>query len=142
MGSLRDELQSIYDARGELTPKAVVEVARNTNHPLHHRFEWDDRVAGERYRLVQASELIREVKVTYTTPSGEDHTVRAFTSVRLAQDVQSQAYKPTDEVLEDEFMRNLVLNECQREIDTLNKKYGHLKEYAALLRAAAEKAAS
>lgn len=142
MGSLRDELQSIYTARGELTPKIVVDEATNANHPLHHRFEWDNRIAGQKYREVQAAELIREVKIVYSAPSGEERSVRAFTSVRLGQDSPSQAYKPTDEVMEDEFLRTLVLAECQREIKTLNAKYGHLKEYSALLRAEAESAAS
>lgn len=52
-------LQEIARSAGSLTPEAIVNAARNPDHPLHHRFEWREDVAAEKYRLVQASMLIR-----------------------------------------------------------------------------------
>ena len=134
MASLRDQLTAIYRESGELTPGGVVAAATPVDHPLHDRFEWDDSVAGHEYRKVQASELIRSVKIVYReTPAGEPVRVRAFSSVR---DDKQQAYRPTEEVLSDEFSRRLLLNECRREIESLKRRYGHLEEFAALLAAA------
>jgi hypothetical protein len=48
---------------GRLTKDAVVQDARKKSSPLHSYFEWDDSIAGQRYRLVQAEELIGEVTV-------------------------------------------------------------------------------
>jgi hypothetical protein len=62
--AIRDQLQSIYDEQGVLTPALVVETARDENHPLHASFEWDDGIAGEKYRhkyshLAEFMEIVR-----------------------------------------------------------------------------------
>jgi len=51
---------------GKLTPSLVVEAAANPASPLHSEFTWDDSVAGQRYREVQARRLIRSVEVRVT----------------------------------------------------------------------------
>jgi hypothetical protein len=43
------------------TPEGVVEAARAETSPLHGFFEWDDNIAGEKYRLGQARDLIVRV---------------------------------------------------------------------------------
>jgi hypothetical protein len=50
-------------AGGKISPPDVVDAARNQNHPLHHRFIWDDAEAAEVQRLATARTLIREVEV-------------------------------------------------------------------------------
>ena len=47
---------------GRLTPKAVVDDARNKKSPLHGHFEWNDGTAAEKYREVQARRLISSVR--------------------------------------------------------------------------------
>lgn len=39
-----------------------LKAARPKSHPLHDEFEWDDAIAGERFRLLQAVMLIRRVR--------------------------------------------------------------------------------
>jgi hypothetical protein len=64
MSDLRDQLQNIADKYGgRITPAYVVDEARPPSHPLHHRFEWDDRIAGEAHRRRQAQELIQSVVI-------------------------------------------------------------------------------
>lgn len=136
MGNLRESLTRVYVERGELTPRSVVDDARPPEADLHHRFEWDDSIAGEEYRLVQARELIRSVRITYTPPDTvEPRSVRAFSSVR-GQDPDHQGYRPTEDVLQDDFSRKLLLKQCQREIADLQRRYGHLSEFAQMLREA------
>lgn len=135
MASLRDSLTRIYHERQRLTPKDVVDDARPPDSELHNRFEWDDSVAGEKYRLVQASELIRSVEIEYPSPDSEPRRVRAFSTTR-GQDPDKQGYRPTAEVLEDDFSRRLLLKQCERDIAALKRTYGHLVEFAELLRQA------
>ena len=61
---VKSELQRIYDSNGVLTPPLVVEEAKPKDAPLHPCFEWDNKRAGEEYRLYQARHLIRTVTVT------------------------------------------------------------------------------
>lgn len=73
------ELKALEDRRGRLTPQQVVETAEPDNSPLHGFFEWDDAKAGAAYRIEQARELIRRVKIEVTV---EDRTFRVVGYVR------------------------------------------------------------
>ena len=44
---------------GILRPRDVVKYAENPDTALHDKFEWDDSLAGAKYRLQQAAEIIR-----------------------------------------------------------------------------------
>jgi hypothetical protein len=128
---LHEQLLEIRAARGRLLPEDVVDVARDETHPLHGRFEWNDAVAGEAYRRVQAAELIRSVKVVYAdAPEGEEKRVRAWSAL---PDPDNRGYQPTEEVLSDPFTAKLLLRQAERELKAFQRKYGHLKEFAALV---------
>lgn len=128
--ALSDHLQSIYDEHGELTPALVVSQARLADHPLHDRFDWDDSSAAEKYRQVQAGELIRSVRVRYKEDEGGPVYVRKFHSVNRAE---GATYMPVEEIREDDFTRKLVLQAAERELKSLMRKYGHLEEFMNLL---------
>ncbi|SDD61387.1 hypothetical protein SAMN04488581_2666 [Mycolicibacterium neoaurum] len=143
MSDLRSVLTAQYQKHGELTPQIVVEEARPDTAPLHNRFEWDDEVAGEKYRLVQAAELIRSVRITFSdNKTGERRYVRGFHSLRQAGDTERGGYAPTEEIVQDEIATKLLLNELKREIADLRKKYGHLEEFITVLREEAGEIAS
>jgi len=136
MADLRAVLTDYYQQHGELTPEIVVEEARPETAPLHHRFEWDDAIAGEAYRREQASELIRSVNITFAvTPKGERKTVRAFYSVHQAGSVDKRGYAPTENLLEDPLATKILLKELEREVIDLKRKYGHLEQFAQIVRA-------
>lgn len=61
---------------GRLTPDAVLKDAKSASSPLHDQFEWNDSVAAVQWRLAQARELIRSVKVEVQTESRIVSTVR------------------------------------------------------------------
>ncbi|WP_280320167.1 hypothetical protein [Nocardia wallacei] len=129
---LHQQLLDIRATRGQLTPADVVDVARDEAHPLHSRFEWDDAIAGEAYRRVQASDLIRSVRITYReTSEGDQRSVRAWSTLPDAPD--RDGYRPTEEVLEDPFASKLLLRQAERELKAFQRKYGHLKEFADLV---------
>ena len=131
--SLRDELLSVRTKAGALTPAAVVEAATPKTHPLHDRFEWDNRVAGHKYRLVQARMLIRSVRVEYREPSEDDpgDDVRAFHAVRGPS---GYTYEPVEEVVEDELATAMVLRDMEREWKTLHRRYARFSEFVEMVR--------
>jgi hypothetical protein len=131
--SLRDQLQSVYDQHQRLTPALVVDVARDQSHPLHDRFEWDDKVAGEAYRLDQARRLIRSVRVVYREADEKEaaRTVRAYHSVR---DEQGNAYRPVEEITESPLLTKILLQDMEREWKQLMRRYGHFEEFLRMVR--------
>ena len=133
MSSLRDQLMQVRETAGVLTPAAVIAAATPEDSPLHGRYEWNDLVAGHRYRLVQAAEDIRSVKITYAENRQGPKTVRAFVAAYTDEDSPTREYVPTEVVLADPFMRQMLLRTMEREINSLRQRYGHMKEFAELL---------
>lgn len=59
--NIEDAINATRDDAGQLTPALVVDAARDPKSVLHSLFEWDNTVAGERYREYQARTLISKV---------------------------------------------------------------------------------
>ena len=62
--------------RGELTPAAMVDEARDPASPTHECYEWDDSLAAEQFRLDQARHHMRSILVMVKDASGEQQIVR------------------------------------------------------------------
>lgn len=76
------ELHRIAKERGHITSQVVVDEARPEDAPLHPAFEWDDEKAAERFRLVQASTLVRAVVVVSSDASTTaDHRAYMLTKI-------------------------------------------------------------
>lgn len=135
--SLREQLQAIYDEHGKLTPALVVETARPKGHPLHARvFDRTQREAAEAWYLDRAHGLIVSVKVVYKE-AREDSTekrVRAFHAVQ-ATGPDEFTYEPVERVAGDEFTRQLVLRNMEREWKQLRHRYDEFEEFVALVSA-------
>jgi hypothetical protein len=129
---LRDHLLTIRDKHGALTRQAVVNEARDAKHPLHSKFNWDDSDAAERYRLIQAGELIRTFKVVYREDDREKHAVNGFVSVPATAGLPRR-YEPVEEVMANPLQAQLLLQQALREAHAFRRKYAHLAEYAQLL---------
>lgn len=138
--SLRDHLQAIYDRHGELTAELVVTEARAKTHPLHNRFTWDNREAAKQWRQAQASELIRSVRVVYKEAT-EDEEARSVRGYHAVRGPAGYAYRPADEVAADPFMRQLVLNDMERDWKALKRRYADFAEFTGMVRADLEEAA-
>ena len=133
MNSLREQLQTIYDDHGMLTPAIVVDEARPDDHPLHSRFEWDDAVAGEAWRREQAHQLIRTARVVYREADdlSPERSIRAFHAVRSDK---GHVYEPTEVVTQDPVIAKLVMQDMVREWQTLKRRYEQFSEFYAMVR--------
>lgn len=92
------ELESMQKAGVYATPAALVERAHNPEHPLHGLFQWDDKAAGEKWRLEQARSLIGSVQVVIEMKKPK----KAYFSVRVESkelDAPSREYISRKEVL-------------------------------------------
>lgn len=135
---LRKELSAIAARRGGLTPKTVLDVAKNPNSTLHKYFTWDNTEAARRYREVQAGELIRRVKVTILANDSKPVTVRAFWPVKQIESdgtinrSKPGSYIPISDVLENqEATRQLIAN-AKAELKAFSCKYRTLEKTVEL----------
>lgn len=131
---LIEQLELIRDKHGDLNDRIVVDEARNPKHPLHDRFEWDDSIAGEKYRLSQARELLR---VTFKPDPDMPTTLRAFVAIK-GEGVPKSSWTPTAEAVEDPISRAILLKQMERDWDTFKARYEHMKEFSDLIVAEAK----
>lgn len=59
---ITETLKSMEQA-GRLSAENVVDEARDHTSPLHQHFTWDDGEAATLYRLIEARQLIRHIKL-------------------------------------------------------------------------------
>lgn len=126
-----DKLQQLEQENGQLDPVAVVESARDPNSPMHSFFEWDDTEAARQYRLGQARQLIRRIKVEVTV---RDVPLQVVRYVRDSSD-QSNGYRNILRVRDDvDIARDALLDEMMR----VEKAARRARAVAAVLGTAAD----
>jgi hypothetical protein len=126
-------LQEIEDANGRVTPDAVVEAARDPEHPWHDRFDWNDETAGNRWRLAQARTLIRSVRYERRTETRVLHSPAYVRDPDAEAD--EQAYTSVVSLLGDEDRaRAALLAEFSRVASALRRA----REIADVLNLGAE----
>jgi len=128
---IRAALGAIAEANGGyLNPAHVVETARDPSHILHNEFSWDDEDAADKYRIAQASALIRRVKFTVIRQSTETKevrmvTTRAFQSRKSARGADG-GYEGVAEIMSDTDKREELLAQVLRELNAYRKRYAEL----------------
>jgi hypothetical protein len=128
--SVREAITEIYNKYGSLTSELVLREAKKKSSPLHEHFVWDDSEAAKQYRLIQAAELIRKVKVTYAPSEDVSYKVRAFVNVVSDKEDEenTKIYVPIKEALNNTNYREQLLAEAKRDAETFVKKYKVLNE--------------
>lgn len=113
---------------GAIKPADIVLAARETEHPLHPFFEWDDTSAAHKYRLDQARHIIRIVRI-------EDDTVargseRAFLSVNAGT---GNCYHPIEAVKRSASLQKAVLERAKRDLEGFEHRYAELRDICELV---------
>jgi hypothetical protein len=128
---IASSLRSVWEDRGRLAAEDLVEVAGETNHPLHPFFEWDDAIAGHQYRVWQAGQLIRSVKVLVTaTTNGdsEDFHIREWIAARSVGAGRG-SYVPQDVIERNPEQQARLLRQMRRDLAAVKRRYEHQDFY-------------
>jgi hypothetical protein len=112
----------------EITPQNVVDLARNEDSVLHSDFEWNDSVAGEKYRKIQAQEMIR--MFVFTPVKEKNEPTRVFEI-----STQKNVYKPTKMIVKNEDEYQSLLKMAMQELNNFKRKYQRLTELEEVFRA-------
>lgn len=120
------ELDRLYRQHKEITPTAVVAAARPKGAVLHPAFEWDNRKAGDEYRLWQARQIVRSVTIVNTETGTESP---AYVHVTVAQQAEGQ-YLPAQIVIENVDLFARALSELQGKVRALQIAVAELEGMA------------
>ena len=128
------EISSIGDS---YTPADIVAKAESEpDSELHKCFEWDNRKAADKYRIIQARKIItllvidsRDVK-----PDAEPNKLRAIVNVVDAPRI----YEPITITVQNIDSYSKLLSQAKRELEYFMRKYKILKELVPVFEAANE----
>src|SRR5262252_7868920 len=114
-----EELQKLEE-RGEITAQRVVDAARPEDAPMHHEFEWNDAVAGEKYRLGQARQVIRSIVIVKEPESSTEpkELVSAYVHVPSRNPYNEGSYASLAVISEDVDKWQRMLREIFRRIES------------------------
>lgn len=126
-GFFKADAQKVYDeitAIGEsVTPAEIVDRARDENSELHKCFEWDDRIAGEKYREQQAGYVLRMLVIKEEVPPTDRPEVRV-----LQVTEPGQGYKRVELIVQKEDEYKALLARAYAELRAFKAKYSMLTE--------------
>lgn len=122
-----EELERIYGKYGTIDPAQIVNESRKESAPLHPVFEWDDTVAAEKFRENQASGLVRAI---VQVGEGENQPAQFRAFVHVTQD-----YMPIRVAIETPGLREQLLLNAFREMESFKRKYQTLNQLAPVFAA-------
>lgn len=115
--------EEILEIGEDVSPQQVLEKARNENTELHKCFEWDDAIASEKYRLIQARDVIRFLVIEEETVPTDRPEVRMMYKTDNAT-----GYKPVRVIMQDKTEYEKLLERAWAELRAFKAKYSMLTE--------------
>lgn len=115
---------------GLLKPEKLLEAARNEDSPLHSKFTWDDSIAAERYRMIQARFMI-SVSVQYIPRGNKVIPTKVFVSLSTDRYVgkhETNGYRMLTDVLQNNDMKNQMLADSLDQMTSFQTRYKNLQE--------------
>lgn len=126
-----EELARIEAEHGSLSPSLVVDESRDESAVLHPVFDWNDKTAAEKYRRVQAGNLIRAV-VVQVEEAPSAGPVRAFVNINAAGYAREGQYINVHDMLSDEETRKQMVDNAFAELESVRRKYKNVTELDAI----------
>ena len=134
-----DEVKKIYEVEKKISPSRILELAKDENHPLHAFFEWDNETASNKYRLIQARELINSIIIELINEeNNEKHKIRSFLSVSENKDSDlvfngnqhtENYFVSIEDVSKQESLINYQKLRAKSELKAFQVKYSFLDSY-------------
>lgn len=112
----------------EITPQNVVDLARDEKSVIHNDFEWDDKIAGEKYRLHQAGDMIRSF--VFEPKKADEAPTRV-----LQITTEKSVYQPVKFFLKNEDEYQSLLKRAKAELESFRRRYSTLTELESVFNA-------
>ena len=115
-----EELEKLEFA-GELTADEVLKFARmNPESEVHKCFEWDDTIAGEKYRRYQASQIVSSISVKIKEEPVE--TQKVYVSIKTSLD-DKRTFKNVKEVMKNDDEYQQLVDRAKKDLEHYREKY-------------------
>ena len=124
----------IYGISDTPTTEQIVEMASNPETESFKLFDWDNDVAGPKWRKYQAGLIMRSLKVEFIQGDDEEEKPKQYEPVRLfyGDPTQKEGFVAITTVMKDKDVYEKLLEKAKMEIKSYRKKYSMLKELTPL----------
>lgn len=124
-----EELERIQNKYNGILPKTVVDESRPEDAVLHNCFNWNDADAAEKYREIQAKEIIRNIVVIKVDEVEQEITpIRAFVSV-ADEDEERPKYISINKAMSEPDYQEQILQTALKELLAFKQKYQGLLQF-------------
>lgn len=126
-----EKVASELDSLGEqYTVSDVVEKASDIHSEMHSCFEWDDTVAGQKYRESQARLMIRQLVIVRDNDGEPEKTnIRLIVSTGK----RDNTYTPTKLIVKKRDEYEALLERALAELRAFKQKYSTLAELEEII---------
>src|SRR5215469_5103802 len=126
---LERELLALRNKNGVIVPSEVVKWARrNTKSWLHAALNWDDKTAGEAWRIWQVREII-SIQIV-SKDAG-----RQLVSLSIDR-ASGGGYRRVSDIMERPDLRDVMLADALADLERMQKRYAQVQELRAVWDAA------
>ena len=119
-------IENLQKQNGEVTVKLLLDSARDSDSAIHNCFEWDDAIAGEKYRLQQSRNILTNLVIEYEKPNKEVEEYRAFVSISENRN-ETGRYVDFVTAISNEESYNIILQKALEELQSYARKYKKLE---------------
>lgn len=132
-------VRKVYDdCGGDNLVSNLLQAAERGDEALRAYFEWDDKKAAHEYRLVQAENLVRRVRVKLIR--AEDSApvvVRAYIARRelpaKEEASPSGSYVAIEDIAGASDQEAALVASIRRDVQRLQSKYRHVKDFLSIV---------
>ena len=115
MSTIKEGVQktitNLYNKNNLITAKDLVLAAKPKSSPAHDGFEWNNKIASNEYRLIQARKWIRTVEIVIDNKSDR------FVHVPIIDEMEGY-YKPISSVVQDSDEYNRALKQLKMKVNS------------------------
>jgi len=109
-----------------ISQKSIVDKARDEKTELHKCFEWDDSIAGEKYRQHQAGTLLADLQIVLKTSSTNESEIKSTKAfVTLKRDSE---YEPIEAVVSNPEKLNILYERAVKQFKADRERYKEVEE--------------
>ena len=122
-------LAKIEKKEGILTPAKVVEKARSEKSIIHNYFEWEDSIAGEKYRIHQARQLMNHIEVEIIDNGDtENKTIKMFHNIQIIEESKDRGYLSLSSIINSNDYRDQIIDRALAELVGWKKRHQQYSE--------------
>lgn len=124
----------VIESENELTNVNVLEYAReNKTSELNKCFDWNDKTAGEKWRLQQANNILASISIVVNEDEPKE-TIKAFVNIKTKE--EKRVFKNVVSVIENDEEYLQLKENAKRDFISYKEKYDKvlkLKDLKAII---------